>query len=755
MAKKTGVFICGGCGIGEALDMDDLVKVASKECKAPLCKTHDFLCGPEGTATIKESIAAEELDCVLIVGCSNRVNYQAFDFGPNVIVERVNVREQVVWTHEADDEDTQAMAEDNIRMYMAKAKTVETPEPYQAEDVSKTLLVVGGGMAGMTAAVEAAKANYQVILVEKEDSLGGWLKKLYKLAPLKAPYTQLEDVALEERAKELEGYSNIKVYTSAVIEKTAGAPGLFDVVINQNGNAIPERVGAIVVATGAVPYNPENLAHLGFGISPNVITQSMFEEMAKTGKLTRPADGEEVKKVAFIQCAGSRDQERLPYCSAACCVESMKQALYVKEQDPEAQAYVFYKDIRSAGQYEHFYKKAQSEGVIFIKGDVTDVSEDGEGTLVIEADDLLMGDKTMADEIDLIVLANGMVPTTAFENGEYVGLDGGAGQEEAEAEAAAAAEDGDEEETVTQANIIKANILNLEYRQGPELPELKYGFPDSHYICFPYETRRTGIYAAGSVRRPMDMGQSIGDAVGAALKAIQCVEMTARGAAVHPRSGDLSFPDFQMSRCTQCKRCTDECPFGAINEDEKSNPLINPTRCRRCSTCMGACPERIISFKNYSVPMIGNMLKAFDVPEEDEEKPRILIFACENDAIPAIDMAGINRLQYNPWVRIIPVRCLGSLSLVWVNDAMSRGVDGVLLLGCKHGEDYQCHFMKGSELAEIRLSKVSETLDRLGLESERVQTHSVSIMDYQEIPKILEDFMEKIEELGPNPMKEF
>lgn len=170
---------------------------------------------------------------------------------------------------------------------------------------------------------------------------------------------------------------------------------------------------------------------------------------------------------------------------------------------------------------------------------------------------------------------------------------------------------------------------------------------------------------------------------------------------------------------------------------------------------MGACPERIISFKNYSVPMIGNMVKAFEVPEEDEEKPRILIFACENDAIPAIDMAGIHRLQYNAWVRIVPVRCLGSLSLVWINDAMSRGVDGVLLLGCKHGDDYQCHYVKGSELAEIRMSKVSETLDRLGLESERIQARSVSIMDYQEIPKIIGEMMEKIEELGPNPMKGF
>jgi len=373
---------------------------------------------------------------------------------------------------------------------------------------------------------------------------------------------------------------------------------------------------------------------------------------------------------------------------------------------------------------------------------VTGISEE-DGKLVIEADDKTMGTTSMADEFDYVVLANGMVPTAAL--GELVEV------APAEEEAAAASD----EPKVTAPPIIKSNLLNLEYRQGPELPALKHGFPDSHYICFPYETRRTGIYAAGTVRAPMDMLSTIEDATGAAMKAIQCIEATEKGRALHPRSGDLSFPEFNMTRCTQCKRCTEECPFGAINEDEKANPLPNPSRCRRCGTCMGACPERIISFKNYSVPMIGNMVKAIEVPEEAEEKPRILVFACENDAIPALDMAGINRLQYNSWVRVIPLRCLGSLNLVWINDAMGRGFDGVLLMGCKHGDDYQCHFMKGSELAEIRLSKISETLNRLGLESERVRATTVSIMDYDKIPEILDKFAEELEELGPNPMKDF
>jgi quinone-modifying oxidoreductase subunit QmoB len=296
--------------------------------------------------------------------------------------------------------------------------------------------------------------------------------------------------------------------------------------------------------------------------------------------------------------------------------------------------------------------------------------------------------------------------------------------------------------------------LHLQYRQGPELPTLKYGFPDSHFICFPYETRRTGIYAAGCVRQPEDIAASMDDAAGAALKAIQCVEQTARGQAVHPRTWDMSYPSLFMQRCTQCKRCTEECPFGMYNEDDKFNPVPNPTRCRRCGICMGSCPERIISFKDYSVDIISSMLKAIEVPEPDEEKPRVVAFLCENDAYPALDMAGINRITYNPFIRVIPVRCLGSVNIVWIADSLSKGIDGILMIGCKHGDDYQCHFVKGSELANTRMEKVQETLQRLVLESERIRVEELSISEFKKIPQIFDEFMETIKRVGPNPYKE-
>ena len=526
------------------------------------------------------------------------------------------------------------------------------------------------------------------------------------------------------------------------MEKISGGPGLFSVDVKNNGNVVNERAGSVVQATGWVPYDANKLGHLGYGRLKDVITNVEMEEMAAAGKITRPSDGSPVKNVLFIQCAGSRDPDHLPYCSGACCLVSMKQATYVKEQDSEAVNYVLYKDVRTVGQAEDFYRKAQEDGNIFIRGAATEVGEAG-GKLFVEADDELLGEKVKLEELDLVVLAVGMASASKPDVAPKI-------------KAPADAEGADEEgmlEVLPDSGFFANAALNLEYRQGPELPTLKYGFPDSHFICFPYETRRTGIYSAGCVKRPMETAKVLDDAAGAAMKAIQCSELSVEGKAVHPRAGDMTYPEFNMNRCTQCKRCTEECPFGAINEDEKANPLPNPTRCRRCGICMGACPERIISFKNYSVGMIGNMIKSVNVPEEDEEKPRVICLICENDALPALDMAGIKRMKWSPYVRFVPMRCLGSMNLVWIADSLSRGIDGILLMGCRHGDDYQCHFVKGSELANTRLSKVSETLDRLALESDRVKFVEVGITDYDKIPKIIGDFMETIEEVGPNPYK--
>jgi len=716
MESKIGVYVCSGCDIDQALDVDELVKVASKECKAPVAKTHPFLCSEEGVQMMKEDQKNEGVNRFMIAACSQRYHEATFDMGDDNIVVRAPIREYVAWTQNTKDEkgevdeDTQLAGEEYLQMYYAKIKKHGIPEPFE-QDTSKNLLVIGGGVSGMTAAMEAANAGYSVNLVEKEDHLGGFCLDEYKLIPAQAPFRDPQMNSVSEAVSAVASNDLITVHASSFVVSISGQPGEFQVKLNTDGEFKEFKSGAIIMATGSHPYDAEKLTELGIKYE-NVISSVEFEQMAKSGKIQRN-DGKPALNIGFIQCAGSRTPEHLPYCSGTCCMDSLKQAAYIREQNPNAKAHIIYRDMRTPGLYEDFYRTRQDDpGVFLTQGDVVGVNETENQNITIDVDNTLFGEPVTM-EMDLVVLAVGQVPSTM--KGE--------------------------------------SALNLQYRQGPDLPELKYGYPDSHFICFPYETRRTGIYAVGSVRQPMDINDAKLDATGAALKAIQAMELTDQGKTVHPRVGDLTFPEFALSRCTSCKRCTEECPFGVLEEDEKGTPFLNPARCRSCGICMGSCPVQIISFKDSSPNIFKEMMTSYELPDEFEEKPRILIFACENDALPVFDMAALERLKINTNVRIMPMRCLGGTNLIYVTDALSVGYDGIMFMGCAFGDDYQCHFVKGSELANMRLGKVQETIGRLNLEPERVRQYAISMNDYEKLPKIIDDFVEELGDFGPNPFK--
>ena len=748
--KNVAVFLCRGCDIEASLDIDALEKVATEECRASVCRSHPFLCSEEGIAKVKESIPSG-VTSLVVAACSGRFHSQTFALD-SCFVERVNLRELVVWSHEPGNEDTQMLAQDNLRMGIARALKAEIREPAKIA-AERSILVVGGGPSGMAAAREASRAGYQVVLVEKEAELGGWLRTFRRLSPQSTPYRDLESTDLESQIRELENDPGIQIHRRAAIKSISGQPGQFDVELEVNGSTIRTRVGSIVQATGWKPYDASRLGHLGYGRSPDVITNVEMERLAGSGRILRPSDNRPARRIAFIQCAGSRDPAHLPYCSAVCCRVSLKQALWVRELDPEAEAYIFYKDIRTPAQYEDFYRRVQQDsGISLLKGDVVSVITPHAGSsqpLRVNIENSLLG-PSIEIEADLVVLATGMVPVAA--DGEAIRRVRDAQVIVSKAEPGPQL-DAARQLVADQGHHEGTDLLHLTYRQGPDLPVLNHGFPDSHFICFPYETRRTGIYAAGCMRAPNDIEGCIADAEGAALKAIQCIKLTSRGAAMHPRWEDLSFLDFQMHRCTQCKRCTEECPFGSLDEDEKSTPLPNPGRCRRCGICLGSCPERIISFGDYSIDMISSMIKAVNIPDEFEEKPRLLVLACENDALPALEAAGVARLRYSPFVRVIPVRCLGAVNVIWIADALARGFDGILLLGCKSGDDYQCHFIRGSELMATRSENIRQKLVQLALEEERVRIEEIALSDYYRLPAIIDEFATQIETIGLNPFK--
>lgn len=756
--KKAGVYLCGGCGIADAVSLDTLDAVAVKEFKVPHCRRHNALCSDEAVRMIRDDVTAGTVNQVVIAACSPRVNADRFRFD-NAQVIRANLREQVAWTQPPGAEDTAMLAADYLRMAITEARKSKLPEPYEEGPYSKCILVVGGGVSGLTAAREAALAGYQVLLVEQSDQLGGHARAWSKRMPHRPPYQAPQDNDIDRLIATVEADRRIEVRRNCRVTKTAGGPGKFTVTLRQDGADHDVAIGAIVLATGWRPYDPNKLSHLGYGASPDVVTSVTLEGMLAKGPLKRNSDGRPARNIAFVQCAGSRDPNHLPYCSSVCCGVSIKQALQVRESDPDSSVYILYEELRTPGVAEEFYRAAQRAGVIFIKGTVKGVGAD----LTVTLDDALLREEVPLAGLDLVVLATGMVPNSAGTVGAAeeqtalpepdidplspIPVAGYAGEPLAPAPAP--------RPPVTQFSVNGTPLLNLQYRQGPHLPILADGFADSHFICFPYETRRSGIYTCGPVRRPMDMAESAEDATGAALKAIQAIRNVSKGRGLHPRSGDLSFPRIGLNTCTKCRRCTVECPFGAIDETPEGFPVVNPTRCRRCGTCMGACPVRTISFDNYSVDMLTSMIKAVEVPDEEEEKPRVLVLACQNDAYPALDMAGIARSQINPYVRIIPVRCLGSVSMLCISEAMSSGYDGVILMGCKSGDDYQCHFVKGSAMAQERLTKIGETLKSMALEKERVQSVEVSIADADKLPKMFDDYLAVIDKIGLSPLKGF
>ncbi len=411
--------------------------------------------------------------------------------------------------------------------------------------VTQSILVVGGGMSGLTAAIEAAEAGHEVYLVEKNSYLGGRVAQLHQYFPkLCPPYC-----GLELNFRRIKNNGKIRFYTLAEVESISGQEGDWDVKIKANPRyvnekctgcgkcaeactmeiensfnygmdkikaaylphdmAFPQRyvidpalakspegqkvkeacpydaieldmqpqtfdlkVASVVWATGWSPYDAKKLDTLGFGSYPNVITNVMMERLAASagptqGKIVRPSDGKEPQTVAFVQCAGSRDENNLPFCSSICCMASMKQATYVREQYPDAKIYIFYIDIRAIDRLESFYAKVkEDENIIFFKGKVAKIEEDGEKNLVLRVEDTTTGSLNQI-KVDMAVLATGMQPNTS----------------------------------ITPA---------------PGVPHDEYGFVAS-------VEAKPGFYAAGCTRTPAGVSESVQDGTAAALKAIQSV----------------------------------------------------------------------------------------------------------------------------------------------------------------------------------------------------------------------------------------
>jgi heterodisulfide reductase subunit A/quinone-modifying oxidoreductase subunit QmoB len=461
--------------------------------------------------------------------------------------------------------------------------------------------------------------------------------------------------------------------------------------------------GAIINATGWKPYDVERVERLGFGRIPAVITNMQMERICApdgptNGRLVRPHDGKPIKSIGFVQCAGSRDEDHLPYCSTICCTATLKHTLYVKDKAPEAQPYVFFMEMRSIGEYEDMYREAQKNGTVFIRSNPAEVREDtANGGVIVQGEDTGSGERYEIP-LDMLVLATGMVPN-------------------------------EQPKALQDMSLLTSD----------------YNFFIGHKQCFPYETYKGGLFMAGTCQEPMDMTNSVRSADGAVGKSLAVV---GRELEILP-----NWTQVEINKCDQCERCMEECPFKVwhyvVDAGGKKQPLPNLLACRQCGICMGGCPKRAIRRIGYDV---FQMIKMAIEPKESvgEGEPTIMAFMCENDALRAAEQAARMGKTYPPNILIVPVPCAGSVNMVVASEGFMAGLDGVIVVGCY---DNECHFLKGSAKANERVVTYHETLKEMLIETERLKFINLGIREVDKFLDEINAFVETIRKLPPNPFK--
>ncbi len=577
--SRIGVFICHcGLNIAGTVDPKRVVEEIRGYPGVAYSMDYTYMCSEPGQDLVKEAIAEHNLDGIIVAACSPTMHEVTFrkaaaTAGLNpYLCEIANVREQCAWVHQSQPDEATDKAIEIIKTIVEKVRYDESLVPLTLPLV-KRALVIGGGIAGLQAALDIAEAGYPVILVEKKSYLGG------RMGELSGAYLNF-DTAPDLLASTIEAvtqHPNIQVITEAEVEELGGYVGNFIVKVRKSVNSefvdssestnlrIPNvrvyDVGAIVVATGYDLYPKEKLGQYGGGQCPDVVDGLQFERLlAMGGQIRRPSDGKVPQEVVWVQCAGSRDPElHKPYCSKVCCMYVAKQTIMYKRQVPEGQAYVFYIDIRSAGKgHEEFVQQAMEQyDVLYLRGKVSKVFQEN-GRVVVWGADTLTG-KTVEVAADLVVLATATVPSQG------------------------------------------AKDLGQRLRVATD----EHGFfSEAHPKLRPVESLTAGVYLAGAAQFPKDIPETIAQASGAAAKVLSLFSQ--REMVQEPI---IAYVDEEL--CSACGLCIEACPYEAREMHPWRNlATVNVALCQGCSACVVACPNKASAVRNFTTGQVLAMVEA-------------------------------------------------------------------------------------------------------------------------------------------------
>ncbi|PLX40041.1 MAG: hypothetical protein C0608_10080 [Deltaproteobacteria bacterium] len=550
--KGAALYICHcGHNIASTVDVEAVATSFEGAPGVSVVRHYPYLCSRPGQELIKNDLKGGGISRVVVAACSPRMHEKTFrkaveSEGLNpYLFKHVNIREQCSWVHPDRNEAT-AKAKELLRSGLERVKLQE-PLYGSTAEVTPRALIVGGGPAGLSAAAQLAGQGLEVILCEREGSLGG------RAAKVGRSFTEGGEVApwLDGLINKVTESELVEVFTGAEVVSLEGAPGSFSATIKAGAVEEVREAGAVIIATGSSLYRPddpeEGRPELGFGDDPRIITQEDFEGKLRSGE-PLSVNGTPVDAVTFLQCIGSRDKSaKGSHCSRICCMTSVRQAEEFKDNNPEARVDVIYMDLRVyARGAEEAYEAAGRRGVIFRRGSASEIFKDGEKRLVAY-EETLTGEVTRL-ATDMVVLACGARPREDVR--EISRLFGAA--------------------------------------QGPD-----GFFQEAHPKLRPAETASDGVYLAGACQAPKTIDEAVTSGRAAAAKA--ALPLLRGWTPIDPIVAEIDD-----LTCVGCGLCAASCPFGAISPmAHRAVMRVNPALCKGCGACSAACPSKAATLKHF------------------------------------------------------------------------------------------------------------------------------------------------------------
>ncbi|MFX1356071.1 MAG: FAD-dependent oxidoreductase [Promethearchaeota archaeon] len=698
---RIGVFVCHcGINIGGVVNVPEVVEYASTLPDVVYTERNLYTCSADTQTIIKEKIKEKNINRVIVASCTPRTHEPLFqstirEVGLNkYLFDLANIRDQCSWVHIHEPKEATEKAKDLVRMSVAKARNLVPLQEQKVEVVHKGM-VIGGGVAGMTAALNLADQGFPVYLVEKSNTLGGFANKIYQT--LENNDVQQLVSNLTERVN---NHKFIEVFLKANINSINGYLGNFrtELALDDENEKKNLNHGIIILATGSEEYVPKEDDFL-YGQDERIITQSSFEDILFT-------DENEIKKlksITMIQCVGSRNEEN-PYCSRMCCAEAIKNALKAKEINPDLNITILYRDIRTYGFKEKYYNLAREKGILFIRFNEEkppELSKD-DGQLQLSLNKTDIGEIKI--NTDLVVLSAGIV--------------------------------------APEGNPELAKFLKV------PLNEDNF-FLEAHVKLRPSDFATEGIFLCGTARGPANITESIAQANSAAARA-----MTILSKEILMTEGVTA--SVNEEKCIGCGQCAEICPYNAIEliesikqmglyKNEIKKAQIIKALCKGCGTCFAECPVSAITMNHFGNAQIKPMITEAVKSSEEIWEPRIVAFLCNWCSYAGADLAGVSRFQYPPNLRIIRVMCSGGMSKSYILQAFLDGADGVFIAGCHLGD---CHYISGNENAYLRMENLQKLLKMIGLEEERIEVRQISASEGKQFSEDITEFTEKIKKLG-------